>query len=132
MDVTSRDDPKTHAIIGAAMEVHRELGPGFLEAVYQEALSIELAERNVPFERESIIPVSYKENVLSSHYRADFICFGDIIVELKTAEVFDKVHLAQVLNYLKATELNVGVLINFKSKSLEFKRIVYNETYSKS
>ena len=126
------NDPKTYEIIGAAMEVHRELGPGFLEAVYQEALAIELAERNISFKRECSLPILYKGKELTSSYRADFVCFDEIIVELKTVEHFDKNHLAQVLNYLKATGLKVGVLINFKNNSLEFKRVVYNDSYSKS
>ena len=118
MDSSINSDPKTYAIIGAAMEAHRELGQGFLESVYQEALAIEFSSRDIPFEREKTIPITYKGTTLTGQFRADFICYGDIIVELKTVDCFDKMHFAQILNYLKATNLNVGLLVNFKCRSL--------------
>ncbi|HEX9659176.1 MAG TPA: GxxExxY protein [Rhodothermales bacterium] len=80
---SEEQDPQTHAIIGAAIEVHRTLGPGFLEPVYQEALAIELNERRVPFQRERELPVSYKGHRLACAYRADFLCYESIITELK-------------------------------------------------
>jgi GxxExxY protein len=117
-------DPRTHAIIGAAMEVHRELGCGFLEAVYQEALAIEFELRNIPFQREVILPIHYKGRLIKSNYRADFVAFGSIIVELKALSALSGVDEAQVLHYLKATGHKVGLLLNFGSPSLEFRRFV--------
>ena len=125
MDKEKRDE-QTYAIIGVAMEVHRELGPGFLEAVYQDALAIELASRGIPFEREPVVPVRYKGRVLPSTYRADFICYGEIIVELKALDTLVGTHEAQVINYLKATTLTRALLLNFGTKSLEYKRLVLN------
>jgi GxxExxY protein len=123
-EVDSRD-PQTRVIIGAAMEVHRQLGPGFLEAVYQEAMAIELAERGVPFQREQELPVDYKGRRLACKYRADFMCYEDIIVELKAIQALTGNEEAQVLNYLKATRLERGLLLNFGRPSLEFKRFIF-------
>ena len=81
--LTEEKDPQTYAIIGAAMEVHRQLGHGFLEAVYQEASAIEYPERNIPFAREVLLEVKYKGKLLTCHYKADFICFGEILIEMK-------------------------------------------------
>ena len=117
-------DEQTYAIIGAAMEVHRELGPGFLEAVYQDALAIELESRGIPFERERILPVRYKERLLPSVYRADFVCYGDIIVEIKALDALAGIHEAQTINYLKATGMERALLINFGASSLQHKRLV--------
>jgi len=118
-------DPQTRAIIGAAMEVHRQLGPGFLEAVYQEALAIEFADRGIPFQREQELPINYKGRRLSCKYRADFVCYGDIIVELKALPLLTGSEEAQVIHYLKATKLKRGLLFNFGRPSLEFKRLVF-------
>ena len=117
-------DPETYAIIGAAMEVHRRLGAGFLEAVYQEALAIELAERNVPFAREVDIRIEYRGHPLECGYRADFICFGEIIVELKSMRGLTAIEHAQVINYLRITGLERAVLLNFGTPSLQYKRLV--------
>jgi GxxExxY protein len=116
---------EVHAIIGAAVEVHRELGPGFLEAVYQEAMEIELAQRNIPFQPRQTLPIFYKGQRLKKEYEADVICYGQIIVELKALERLSGREEAQLLNYLKATGLRVGLLINFGSLGkLEWKRMV--------
>ena len=119
-------DPQTHAIIGAALEVHRTLGAGFLETVYQEALAIELADRGIAFERERELPVEYKGRRLACAYRADFLCHKDIIVELKAVSALSGVEQAQVINYLKATGLRRGLLINFGASRLEVKRLVFD------
>ena len=119
-------DPQTHAMIGAAMEVHRQLGPGFLEAVYQEALAIEFAARGIPFSREVELPVFYKEQRLTCSYRADFICYASVIVELKALHAITGVEEAQLLNYLKVTRMERGLLLNFGRPSLEFKRFVFS------
>jgi GxxExxY protein len=118
-------DPQTYSIIGAAMEVHRELGNGFLEAVYQAALAIEFFERGIPFQGEVELPVYYKGRRLSCGYRADFICFESVLVETKAISVLTAISQAQLLNELKATKHRRGILINFGAASLEYKRLVF-------
>jgi GxxExxY protein len=114
------------AIIAAAIEVHRELGPGFLEAVYQEAMEIELANHNIPFETRKTLTISYKGRPLKKEYEADLVCYGQIILELKALDRLSGKEEAQILNYLKATGLQVGLLINFGSAGrLEWKRFVW-------
>ena len=117
-------DPRTHQIIGAAMAVHRELGPGFLEPVYQEALGIEFDERGIPNQREYEIPVHYRGFRLGTPYRADFLCYGDLLVELKALDRVTTREKAQVIHYLKAAKMKNGLLINFGNKTLEFSRFV--------
>ena len=102
-------DPQTYAIIGACMAVHSELGHGFLEAVYQEALAIELGERNVPFEREKHLPIFYRGRQLNTHYQADFVCYGSVIVELKALSSLEGVHQAQVIHRPSADPTNICV-----------------------
>ena len=119
-------DPATYAIIGAAMEVHRQLGHGFLEAVYQEALALEMTARKIPFKREVSLPVEYKGQRLVCSYRADFVCYESIIVEMKAINQLTGADEAQLINELKATGLHRGLLLNFGAPSLEYKRLVFN------
>ena len=112
------------AIVGAAMEVHRVLKCGFLESVYQEAMEIELERRGIPYERQKPLHLVYKGQQLQKEFFADLVCYGQIIVELKAIEKPSGTEQAQVLNYLKATGLRVGVLINFGLPSLDWKRYV--------
>ena len=102
----------THEVIGAAMEVHRVLGPGFLEAVYEEALSREFELRSIPFRRQICFTVGYKEHYVGEG-RLDFLVRENVVVELKAVEALALVHAAQTLSYLKATQLPIGLLINF-------------------
>ncbi|HVF70247.1 MAG TPA: GxxExxY protein [Chthoniobacterales bacterium] len=117
-------DPQSHAIIGAAMEVHRELGRGFLELVYQTALALEFQERQIPFNAEVSLPVRYRGKVLTCGYRADFVCFESFLVEIKAISRLTTADDAQLLNELKATGYQRGLLLNFGSRSLEVKRLV--------
>ena len=119
-------DPQTYAIIGAAMEVHREMGGGFLEAVYQAALAREFAGAKISFEREQQLVVAYKGAPLPVSYRADFVCFGEVPVEVKAIQHLGPVEAAQVLNYLRATGLRRALLLNFGGNRLEVKRFVFD------
>jgi GxxExxY protein len=115
---------EAYKIIGAAMAVHADLGPGFLETVYQEALAIEFELRKIPFRQEVLLPVTYKGYPLGNKYKADFICFDGIVVETKAINQLIGLNEAQVINYLKATGYILGLLINFGEESLKYKRIV--------
>jgi GxxExxY protein len=119
------EDLETFAIIGAAMEVHRELGRGVLEQVYQTALALEFQERAIPFKAEVALPIRYKGKLLSCGYRADFVCFENIIVETKAISKLTSADEAQLINELKATGLHRGLLLNFGAVSLEQKRLVF-------
>ncbi len=118
---------KTEAynIVGACMEVHKELGSGFLEAVYHEALMHELKFREIPFETNKKLQVTYKGTLLNKVYFADIICYNKIIVELKAMDGLNPEHESQLINYLKATNYQLGLLVYFGAKSLQYKRIVY-------
>ncbi len=122
-------DPETYAIIGAAMEVHGELGNGFLEGVYHDALEIEFARLGIPFTREHPIPVTDKGQILSTPYRADFVCHGAIIVELKAIKALTDNEAAQVLHYLKATGFERALLVNFGTPRLDYKRFIHSEKH---
>jgi GxxExxY protein len=104
------------------MEVHSELGSGFLEAIYQEALAYEFRLRDIPFTKEKALRVKYKDIFLEKTYVADFVCYDKIIIELKALSQLTTEHESQILNYLKATGLQLGMLINFGEKSLVYKR----------
>ena len=120
----AEQDPQTYAIIGAAMEVHNELGAGFLEAVFQDAMEHEFTCRNIPSTREHPIPILYKGIQLGTPYRADFFCYQSIIVELKAIQRLSDIEFAQTLHYLKATSRKRALLINFGSQKLEYKRLI--------
>jgi len=113
----------TRTVIGAAMEVHKILGAGFLESVYEEALAIEFELQKIPSERQKTINVFYK-NRLAKQFVCDFIVYDKIIIELKAIKKISDVEKAQMLNYLKATGLNLGLILNFSSSSLEVKRVI--------
>ena len=117
-------DERTYKIIGAALEVHRELGCGFLEAVYQEALGREFGLQGVPNRGQPVIEIRYKGEPLDKKYQPDYVCYEEVIVEIKAIAGLSGVEEAQIINYLKATGLKVGLLINFGAKSLEHKRFV--------
>jgi len=122
-DVASRD-LQTSALIGACMAVHNELGAGFLESVYQEALAIELCRRGIPFVRERSLPIDYSGVRLITHFDADFICYDEVIVELKALAALSSAHQAIVINYLKATSCERALLVNFGAPRLEYKRLI--------
>ena len=119
-------DQRTYKIIGAAIEVHKELGSGFLEAVYQEALEREFTYQEIPYKSQPPVRIEYKGKPLKKKYEPDFICYDDVVVEIKAMDKLSSNEHAQIINYLKATRLKVGLLINFGAKSLEHKRFVYS------
>lgn len=122
-------DKRTYEIIGAAMEVHKELGSGFLEAVYQEALERDLNSRQIPFHAQPVVKIDYKSEPLNKTYQPDFVCFDGVLVGIKVLAALSGMEEAQMINYLKATGISVGLLINFGSKSLEYKRFVYSDKH---
>ena len=121
-DLVYKDE--VYGIVGAAMEVHQELGHGFLEAVYQEALQLELQNRKIPFVPQKQLAIYYKGQRLTKEYYADIVCYEKIIIELKAIDQLTSKVAAQILNYLKASRLKVGILINFGAPSLEWQRYV--------
>ena len=122
MSVLYKDE--SFQIMGACFEVHKNLGCGFLESVYQEALEYEFLERNIPYEKEAKLNISYKGRLLEKSYYADFICYGKVIVELKALDELCSSHESQVINYLKASNLELGILVNFGQSNLKYKRLV--------
>ncbi len=124
MSILTQADPRTYAIIGAAMEVHCQLGCGFHEPVYQEAMQIELNHRGIPNRPQVELPVRYKALNLKATYKPDFICFDEVIVELKAISRLSSIEFAQVINYLKVTGFHTGLLLNFGTPSLEQKRLI--------
>ena len=117
-------EKESYTIIRACISVHKELGCGFLEAVYQEALAIEFRNYGIPFNQEMSLDIYFRNIKLNKKYIADFICYDKIILELKAISKITTEHEAQVLNYLKATGLKLGILINFGQISLTYKRLV--------
>ena len=112
-----------YAIQGAVFEVYKEMGCGFLESVYQECLEKELKGRVVPFESQKWLSLSYKGEPLEQKYKADLVCYGTIVVELKAVKALLPEHQAQLINYLKAAGIEVGLLVNFGNSKLEYKRL---------
>ncbi|NLO69439.1 MAG: GxxExxY protein [Porphyromonadaceae bacterium] len=119
---------ESYRIIGSCMKVHSELGPGFLESVYQEALAIQFEEDRVPFQREVLLNVYYQGKPLKKKFKADFVCFDKIIVELKSASYIHNDNISQANNYLKSINFQLGILVNFGEKSLNYKRIINKRT----
>ncbi|NHM04481.1 MULTISPECIES: GxxExxY protein [Flavobacterium] len=118
-------EEETFKIIGICMEVHRNLGPGLLEVVYKDALEIEFKANNIPFEREKEFSIEYKGIILPHKFYADFIVNEDIVLEVKAVKEFSGEHTAQVLNYMKLSDSEIGLLVNFQNKSLQHKRLVF-------
>lgn len=115
---------ESYVIVGACMKVHRALGPGFLEAVYEEALEKEFQVQKIPYKRQVKLDLFYEGEKLKKQYRADFICYDKIIVELKAVHQIPSVFYAQLQNYLKCANMELGMLVNFGTPSLTYKRIV--------
>lgn len=115
---------ESYKIIGACMNVHKQLGVGFLESVYSEALSIEFKNAGIPYEKEKKLPVYYNDKPLRKYFRADFVCYSSIIVELKATKYSTDADRKQTLNNIKATNFKLGLLINFGTSSLTYKRVV--------
>ena len=115
---------ESYKIIGACMEVHKKLGAGFLESVYSEALEIEFKNVGIPYEREKKLPVYYNDKPLKKYFRADYVCYNSIIVELKAIKYSTDADRKQTLNNVKATNFKLGLLINFGTPSLTYKRVV--------
>ena len=120
---------ESYAIVGACMKVHRALGPGFLEAVYEEVVEKEFIVQNIPYKRQVKLDLYYEGVLLKKHYRADFVCYDSIIVELKAVTQIPSVVYAQLQNYLKCTNMELGMLINFGTPSLTYKRIVNSKKF---
>ncbi len=115
---------ETHRFIGMCMEIHRELGKGHDEVIYKDALVVELSRAAIPFKREKKYEITYKGVLLPHHYFADFVVWDKIIFEAKAVEKLAESHIKQVLNYLAASKLRVGLLVNFGADSLEWKRVI--------
>lgn len=117
---------KMYPVIGALYEVHKELGPGLNEYVYQEGLEIQLEEEGISFEREKEFTPIYHNRTMNAKYRLDFVCMSEIIVECKSVEKLTQNHRAQLFNYMRLTKLPIGILVNFSHKSAEIERYLYN------
>lgn len=120
------DDPRTYAIIGAAIEVHRVLGAGFLELFYKDALMIEFTARRIPFREEVPCTIEYKGQPLRGHYRMDFVCYEEVVLEVKARANVGPADHAQVISYLASAKLRTGLLLNFGGAKLEHKRFIWS------
>ena len=125
--LTMEKDPRTHQIIGAAMDVHNEMGPGHLEAVYHECLEIEYGLRKIPFISKPHLSLYFKNRKLKKHYEPDFVVFEQIVVEIKAQKTLTQNDEAQIINSLKSSRHEVGLLINFGESSLKFRRFIYSQ-----
>lgn len=123
-------EQETYKIIGACINVHKTLGKGFLESVYQEALEKEMSKLDIPFSRQKKLQIKFNGEPLSKFFVADFVCYNHIILEIKSATFLHEDNTKQVINYLKATGLSVGLLINFGESSLRWKRFINTPTQS--
>ncbi len=121
-DILFKDE--SYKIIGACIEVHKKLGSGFLESVYAEALEIEFKNAGIPYEKEKKLSVFYEDKPLNKFFRADFVCFNSIIIELKATKFLIEADHRQTINNVKATQFKLGILVNFGTPSLAYKRIV--------
>ena len=119
---------ESYKLIGLAMQVHQELGSGYLEPVYQEAFEILLQEEGIPYQREKKLPIYFKGRLLKKEYYADFLCYDKIILEFKAVSQLNAVHEAQLFNYLKASKMELGLLINFAQPSLVHRRIICSKS----
>jgi len=113
-----------YSIIGCCMEVHKELGRGFLEAVYQEALEMVFQDEQIPHVREKLLNIKFKDRTLNKRYVADFLCYNEVIVELKATDGLIDADIAQALNYLKALDKKIALLVNFGTPKLQYKRVI--------
>lgn len=120
-------EKETYKIIGILFEVHKNLGKGFSEIVYKDALEYEFNTANIPFEREKEHVVNYKNTILKNKFYADFVVFDSIILEIKSCESFNNIHISQCLNYLKVSKTKLALLVNFNKTSLGHKRIVMSK-----
>ena len=120
-------EEETYQIIGCCMEVHSELGPGFSEIVYKDALEYEFKKNGIPFAREVQYLVKYKDTILPHQFYADFVVFDSLILEIKAVSDFCKEHFEQTINYLAVSGMEVGVLVNFRKSKLEYKRVILSE-----
>lgn len=116
---------ESYLLVGICMEVHRELGMGFKEILYKDAIELELQEKNIPYKRESMFTVEYKGIILPHKFYADFVIFDSIILEVKSTSFIVNNFVAQTINYLKASGLKLGIIANFGEKSFTYKRVVF-------
>ena len=123
INITKKIDVTSNLIIGAAIKVHKTLGPGFLETIYHNSLKIELTKCNLPFETEKVILIKYEEALVGEH-RLDLVVNDEVVVELKAVQDITDIHIAQVISYLKASGLKLGLILNFSKKIIDIKRVV--------